>query len=325
MTTPTGQHMPSANTAHGNGFAYLDLDHALGIIDRQLSRLGGTRTGTPITVKCWSVSLVLEVPTDRGPLWFKAVPPLFAHEGRVTHWISHLLPGLVPEVVAFGPGWLLTTPLPAELGNPIGHPLDAVADLQLATVGQEDEILALGCPDRRLPVLLADITGLVRRTDLLPVTDRHELAAQLGLLDRLCQAIDRRAMPATLIHGDVNGENSRWTAHGWMHIDWTDACLAHPCVDLAQPLLGADDRLSRTVEADFYQAWATRVPPHDLAVVRAASPILGAAHQVGTYLRIIDEVGPADDHALMLRLWARRLTAALAASQTDRILQGEIR
>lgn len=321
MTT-TGHHIPGNTEPYGTGFAYLRPDQALEIVDQQTRRLGRTRTGHPATVKDWSVSMVLRVPTDQGPLWFKAVPPVFAHEGRVTDWISRLLPGLVTEVVAFGEGWSLTAALPPELGNPVGHPLDAVADLHLATIGLESEILALGCPDRRLPVLLDDIAGLIRRADLLPAADRHALAALLGPLEQLCKTVDLLAMPATLIHGDVNLENSRWTAHGWVHIDWTDACLAHPCVDLAQPLLDNGNRPSRVVEAGFYRAWAARVPPEDIEMIRTAAPALGAAHQAGTYLRILDHVGKADDHPRMLQLWVRRLTAAVEATETDHLLRG---
>lgn len=297
--------------------AHLDLRRAMTTIDDVMEATDRRRTGAAVRIKYWSVSTVLRVPTDRGPVWFKAVPPVFAHEGRITDWLGRLLPGLVPEVIGFGEGWLLTAEMPEEpRSQPKGHPLDTVVRAQVATIGRAPEILALGCPDRTPPRLLADIHGLTRRADLLGTHERQALADRLPALERLCERVTQLGIPSTLVHGDVNGENSRWTDHGWMHVDWTDSCLTHPFVELAQPLLDITAPQRHTIETGFCEAWAEYASPTDIAVARSAAPALGAAHQMGTYTRIIDQVGAVDDHQEMLRMWAQYLLAALSVSGT---------
>jgi hypothetical protein len=284
---------------------------ALARLDRALGARGRRRTGAPEIVRRWSVSTVLRAPTDTGPVWYKAVPAVFAHEGRVTAWLATIAPDAVPEVLGHGDGWLITADLGGDAGVPVGHPLDTVLRLQHATIGRTAEVLAAGCPDRRPARLLADTQSLVERADVLTPARRRALQGRLPALSRLVARIDRLSIPATLVHGDVNGDNSRWDGEHWRHIDWTDACLAHPFVELAQPLIDATPAERARIEARFTRAWSRHAPAADVQVALGAAPALGAAHQAGTYRAIIDGVGPVDDHPQMLEHWIDRLVTAL--------------
>ncbi|MEY9933144.1 hypothetical protein ABH926_007797 [Catenulispora sp. GP43] len=296
----------------GTGWLGADwLEKAVTRTDGLLARHGYRRTGVPIEIRRWSVSAVLRVPTDREPVWYKAVPPVFAHEGRVTAWLAETVPDLVPTVLGHGDGWLVTTEMPTGDEPSVGHPIDDVLRLQRTTIGRAEEILALGCPDRTPSRACASVAALAQRRDLLGADLADHVDVLLPALDRRVAEISTLSMPSTLVHGDVNGANSRWTGRGWMHIDWTDACLAHPVVELAQPLIDATAQERRALESRFDSAWSDLVPAAQMRRVLAEAPLLGAAHQAGTYLSIIDGVGPANDHPDMLRFWTRRLVETL--------------
>jgi hypothetical protein len=280
-------------------------------VDRVLHERGRRRAGDPEQVRDWSVSTVLRVPTDRGPVWYKAVPPVFEHEGRVMAWLATIAPETVPEVLGHGAGWLVTADIGESSGVPVGHPIDAVVHLQQATIGREAEILAAGCRDRTPPRLLAEMRDLAGRDDLLTTARRGALERCLPKLERQVVRAGELGIPVTLVHGDVNRDNSRWNGEHWMHIDWTDACLAHPFVELAQPLIDASPRERKLIETRFARIWERRAPASDVEAALTVAPALGAAHQCGTYRGIIDGVGPVDDHPQMLRHWVDRLVAVL--------------
>ncbi|MEU0214026.1 FAD-dependent oxidoreductase [Streptomyces sp. NPDC006265] len=291
---------------------------ALRRIDTALAGRPISRTGPPEQVKKWSVSAVLRVPTDHGFVWYKEVPPVFSHEGQVISWLARLVPGSVPEVISAGRGWHLTAGIPQSTapGASPCHPLETIVPIQCATIGRAADVLALGCPDRRLRTVPADITVLLDTCEFLGAQDTAALRHLMPVLEATCADLESRAIPSTLVHGDVNGSNSVWTRSGWMHVDWTDACLAHPFVDLAQPLLDADVHEGLSIESAFVRQWSRHAPQDDVFAALRASRVVGAAHQVGTYRRIVDQVGPVDGHPELLVTWVRHLIDALEERST---------
>ncbi|MFA1538191.1 phosphotransferase [Actinomadura monticuli] len=277
----------------------------------ELARRGIAVSGPPREIRRWSLSAVLRIPTGSGPLWYKEVPPLFAHEGRVTGWVSQVAPGSVPEVVGHGPGWQLTTEAPRPRRSSGGSPLDAIVPVQVASAGRAGELLAMGCPDRRPAGLPGAVAALSARADLLAVDERTALRRVVPVLERISRRLDGLDIPATLVHGDVSTSNAWRTDRGWVYIDWTDACVSHPFVELAQPLLDARSKARRRrIEASFARMWERHGPEKHVAVAMAAAPVIGAAYQAETYRRIIDAVGMVDGHPELLREWVRRLCEA---------------
>lgn len=261
---------------------------------------------------------MLRIPTSAGPVWYKEVPPLFAHEGRVTGWVSEVVPGSVPEVIGYGPGWQLTTEMPPPRRPPIGHPLDAIVPIQVASAGRLDELLAIGVPDRRPTGLPGAIAALSERADLLAADEMTALRRVVPLLERTSRRLDGLDISPTLVHGDVSPTNSRSTDHGWVYIDWTDACVSHPFVELAQPLLDAGSATRRRhIESSFARMWERHASRADVAVALAAAPVIGAAYQTETYRRIIDAVGMVDDHPELLHVWVRRLCSTAVTEQLN--------
>jgi hypothetical protein len=119
--------------------------------------------------------------------------------------------------------------------------------------------------------------------------------------------------PATLVHGDLHADNVRWTKHGWFLYDWTDACIAHPFVDLSMALLFDSDAAARPRTARYAALWRGIMSPEQITCAVDTAPVIGAAHQLVSYHRVIEGTKRAgmDKYMFALRGWARRLVAEL--------------
>ncbi|MFD7136158.1 phosphotransferase family protein [Streptomyces sp. NPDC059894] len=283
----------------------------LALVDEQLGRLGTARVGRPRQVRHWDVSAVLRVVTDTRPLWFKAVPDVFGHEGALAHWVSEAVPRQAPGVPAFGNAWLLAEEMAPERGQPAEHVIAAVARVQQASVGRAEELLKLGCPYRGPDTVPGAVAGLLRRTHPLSPAERDGLAQRLAKLEAVVAAVMDLGVPDTLVHGDIQPENARWTGDRWQIIDWTDGCVAHPFVELARPLMTADDTRRAEAERQFAAAWSAVLPHRILTEASRFAAVLGAAHQLETYRLMTDSIGAHPELVRLVHLWVSHLVEAL--------------
>lgn len=285
---------------------------AVATIDSALATVGRRRTGAARQAKHWGISALLQVPTDAGDVWFKQVPPLFAHEGALVTWLSDLDPQLVPAPLAVGRDWWIAHDLGAAVEVPPGQEigaLEVLTQLQQLAVGRDADLLALGCPDRRLLPLLAEVEALMGRDDLLTVDQRAALGAALPALGEHAKALDDLALPATLVHGDFHSGNVRFTEAGWVVYDWTDGCLGHPFIDLVPEGL-ADGQV-------VGERWRRTLQLWDAGQAESAGPsavVVGAAHQLVTYQRLADGTEPTSAGMWLSACggWADRLLAQLS-------------
>ncbi len=155
----------------------------------QLPALGFQPGGAMQQIRSWQRASLWRLPLQNGSLYFKAVPPMFHFEPRLTQALANWLPGRVPPVLAAGRGkfplqtanlslwrrlarlfrhnpfaskaalayhWFLMP----EVGQqsladlPTIEPLEAAirtfAEMQVTLTQHSRELLALGVPDRRL-------------------------------------------------------------------------------------------------------------------------------------------------------------------------------
>ncbi|MET9356567.1 phosphotransferase [Streptomyces sp. NPDC006617] len=283
----------------------------LALVDDELGRLGTARVGRPRQMRHWDVSAVLRVVTDTRPLWFKAVPDVFGHEGAVAHWVSEAVPRHAPGIPAFGSAWLLAEEMAPERSRPTEHVVEAVARVQQASVGRAEELLKLGCPYRGPDTLPGAVTGLLTRPHPLSPAERDGLAQRLAKLEVVVAAVTDLGVPDTLVHGDIQPENVRWTGDRWQIIDWTDGCVAHPFVELARPLMTVGDTRRAEAERQFAQAWSAILPHRVLTESSRFAAVLGAAHQLETYRLMTDSIGVHPELVRLVHLWASRLVEAL--------------
>ncbi len=263
---------------------------AVTAIDERLANAGRRRTGPAVQTKHWSISALMRVPTDAGDVWFKQVPPMFAHEGKLVRWLADLAPDVIRAPLAVGEDWWIAQDLGPACDVPAGSELGSIevlTALQWRATGRQTELLELGCPDRRLPTLVPAVVDVLEREDVLAPEPREQLQALLPRLSEAVEQLASTALPDTLVHGDFHGGNQRFTASGWVIYDWTDGCLSHPLVDLAPAGTGPEGRSDRL--ALTRQLWRQRFPRLSEQDLRCGL-IAGAAHQVVTYQRIADGV-----------------------------------
>ncbi len=157
---------------------------------------------------------MLTAPTDRGPLYFKAVEPSFAFEAPLTEALARRWPAHLPPVVAIDAarGWLLTAH-GGQVVRDLVHGEDGAvhwerllaqfAQMQIESAGEADRLIALGVPDRRLarlPQLYEEIvadreTLLVGRPGGLSEEDWKRAQAFLPEVEALCTELADCGLP----------------------------------------------------------------------------------------------------------------------------------
>jgi hypothetical protein len=308
------------------------------------STLAGLRhvvTGPVRQVRVWELSCVLRAPTDRGAAYLKATVslPLFVDEGAVTRALAGLFPGRVPAPLAVDAarGWMLLADFGQELGwdAPVELREDVVrafARLQVEAAGQAERLLAAACLDRRLGWLAAEAAAwlpAVEETGRLPTVDAAtwlsaaEVAALGEAVPRLvamCGELAAHAVPASLVHGDLHLSNVARRPGGYVFFDWSDACVAHPFVDL-HPFFQEDDEavdggLRARLRDAYLAEWTSFAPAGRLLEAWRLAEPLGALHHAVSYRSIVASVAPPIDRhmAQSTAYWLRRVLAGVAAA-----------
>jgi hypothetical protein len=287
------------------------LGAATAWLDERLASLGRARTGDVEQLRVWSISTVLRAPTAAGSVYLKSVPPLFAAEPPLTRELARRHPGRVPDVLAVDEERRLL--LMAELpGGPAMSELDpdgwetavrAYAQLQIAWVGRWPQLLALGCPDRRLDVLGRELAPALRDLpSMLPgephgLTD-EELDSLPALEEALRDAVGRLSaldLPDTLDHGDLHADNVRIADGDPVFFDWTDGCLTVPFFSLV-PLL---EHVPAEAAARLRDAYLEEWEPHlagagDAGAAFELGQLVGLFHLLVSYRRILAGIDAAD-------------------------------
>lgn len=215
-------------------------------IMEQLSK-HGYRLRAPIEqahVRVWSC--VLRVPTKSGDLYFKSASSAFAYEPALTSGLAKLWPECLPVVLAVDTArhWMLMedagrTLRSSEQGANIHtweDMLECFARLQIDLAMHQEELLALGCPDRRLAQLPALFESLLDTRPALLIgqkeglsEDEYEQLAGMGPQVRaLCAELASYAIPETLHHDDFHDGNIMLKDGRYLFFDWAECALAHP-------------------------------------------------------------------------------------------------
>lgn len=297
-------------------------------------------------LRVWELSCILTAPTARGDVYLKAIPdaPPFANEGVVMQALAGLLPDHVPVPLAVDAGrrWTVLADFGEELGDdehgwdvPVEVREDVVrtfARLQVRAAPHAGRLLAAGLADRGLGWLAEQAQGWlpeVEATGRLPAIDAAtwlsreeaaELRAAVPRLVAMCGELAGHAVPPSVVHGDLHLANVAKGPRGHVFMDWTDACVAHPFVDLLT-LFQADEELEvegpvRDRLRDAYLAeWAGFEPAgRRLRAWRLAEPLGALHHAVGDRSLAEHLRGPVDRHmAASTAWWLRKVLAGLRA------------
>jgi Phosphotransferase enzyme family len=229
---------------------------------------------------------VLRVPTADEDLYLKQCEPVQAFEAPLTVALAARWPDRVPEVVGADAerAWLLLRDggvRVRESGDVAAYvrALELYGELQREEAARVDELLALGLPDVRLPLVAAAYEPFFEDDHGLEREEAARLRALAPRFRELCEELAAFGLPDSIQHDDLHDGNV-FVRDGRVAIfDWGDSSVAHPLWSLVKPLRDAGDRGldPEPLRAAYLVAW-TAVEPEER--LRAA---LGVAVPVGIF------------------------------------------
>ena len=301
------------------------LPQAVNWVDEQLAGRGLTRSGEVEVVKRWCLSCILRVPAPAGDYYFKAAVdlPLFVNEAVLTDSLAQCYPQAVVRPVAIEPRnrWML---LP-DFGPPIGWDAPAgaqeamlrdFATLQRQTAQESQALRQMGCLDRGLPHLMAQVEPFFQelsQTNFISPPLMSQLWQRADRLRTICHELGQYNIPHTLAHGDLHLGNVAGQGDQRTFFDWTDACLTHPFLDLLT-IHTAKPPETKGHLRDFYLDFWTAVEPLErLQQAWDLAEPLCYLHQLISYFYIVINVEPAGwgDLPGAIPEWAQKIVATL--------------
>jgi aminoglycoside phosphotransferase (APT) family kinase protein len=278
----------------------------------ELQRLGRP-VGNAAQQRTWNLSAIWRLDGVRGPVWLKQVPAFFQHEAAVLRWLGERAPGYAPVLLADdGAGRMLLDHVPGEdLYDGAVDLREAIAAdhhaVQLRTVEEVEQLVALGVPDRRAEPLARWIRGA-----LAPYQTDAVGGLLAGLHARL-EAVRECGLPDTLVHGDLHPGNVRGDGDRRVLIDWGDAVVGHPAFDILRLADGVDASKGEWLRRRWSERWRASVPGCDpdraVALLRAVAALYFAA----VYATFVANIEPSERpfHAADVPAYVARAAAEL--------------
>jgi Phosphotransferase enzyme family len=245
-------------------------------------------------VLSWELSCVLRAQTASGAVFFKVAldTPLFANEASVVAELAALFPGAVPTPLAVDRGRRFL--VLADAGPVVGWraPIEireevmrAAARLQIRSAPHVGRLLAAGCLDRRLDWLAAQSTEWLTEVDLsrwLPAYEIAELRSAAPRLSDMCAELASLPVPHTIVHGDLHLGNVARGEDGLVIFDWTDACVAHPFIDMIAIGYEEDEAVAARLLDAYLAEWSGVASAAELRNAwRLAEPLTALNHAIG--------------------------------------------
>lgn len=297
-------------------------------IEKQLGELNHKPLSSVNSIKSWGLSCVLRVSTTAGNIYLKEASrlPLFCDEPVVTAKLANLFPEHIPMVLRINTerNWMLL----ADFGQPIGRnaPLKVkqeiyrlFAQMQIQSVQHIDTLLSVGCVDRRLNWLEAQIDGLFNDKNALSQLKSSEIKQLQTLapqLKNLCVELADYQIPQTLVHGDLHLGNVAFSNDNYLFFDWTDSCISHPFFDMFELFFAGNNQRFlfrlRGLRDEYLNQWTIYEPRSRLLEAWRLAKPLCALHHAITYYHIIACLEPRAKQSFKLALpnFLRRLLKA---------------
>ncbi|MBP3966672.1 aminoglycoside phosphotransferase family protein [Paenibacillus lignilyticus] len=264
-----------------------------------LGSLGIEIVAQPEPLKWWSLSCVLRVPTSHGNVYFKvnADQPLFVDEAKFLQFMSKLYQERVPVVLAAEPhhGWMLSSDSGVSIRNSVSMEqkielLRIFAGIQLDAIPHVDELLEIGCadrrPDRHIPLIAPLLDDDLMTAQLTP-EEISELRKQMPKVVEMNKKLSEYAVPSTLLHGDLNLGNVTNSNARLSFIDWTDASVGHPFMDMFLIYDESDLTLRAQLRDVYLEMWSDFEPMHRLLELWSLCEVMHAIHHAISYQSIL--------------------------------------
>jgi hypothetical protein len=276
---------------------------AVAWITETLRQAGWGEIRSLTQVRHWGISAVMRAEADGGTAWFKAVFPGFRHEPAVTGLLHHHAPGLVPPVLGVDEeaGWLLL----ADVGTPLAQAdrngsraaIERLVRAQRGFLDRTDELLAAGCPNRPLGELGRSLEAALAHPDVGAWTTLTpaRAAALVAWVEEAARALQALGIPDTLVHGDFHPGNVALVRAEAVLLDWSDAAVANPLVDVLTWIdwTRDDPELTAAVWELFLEQWEGIVDVQRFREQRNRFAGLGAAYHAVSYAGIVAGLEPS--------------------------------
>lgn len=192
-------------------------------------------------------SAFARLPTDHGPVYFKAPAPTFAYEAPLTAALARWRPDCTVPLLGVDPqrGWLLSAHAGDTLrsltrsSDQLDHwftILPLYSQLQIEMAPRVRELLTFGVPDQRLAHLPDIYARLLEDTDTLLLGREsgltHDEYRRLQSLQvpfaADCRRLAAYGLPQTLVHEEVHENNVIYGNGRHTFTDWSDCSVGHP-------------------------------------------------------------------------------------------------
>ena len=286
-----------------------------------LTRHGLAPAAPPVQIKTWNLSSLWRIPLEHGAdAWLKAVPKFFAHEGALIEALGPHAP--VPRLFGYESGRLVMRYIPGEDLRHATHAqrvamLDALVELQTAWTAKVDALTALGVADWRATALVRAIERTFERTrSQLSAAAARTLEVFIAGLDERFRALAACGIPDSLVHGDYHPGNVRGIGTDLTILDWGDAGVGHPLLDVPAFMERAPAEMAASLRDHWITLWRARCPGSDPARAWQLIEPITAARRATVYLGFLDRIEPAEHpyHRIDPRDHLQ-LTAAILAAE----------
>ncbi|HET7474009.1 MAG TPA: phosphotransferase [Candidatus Limnocylindrales bacterium] len=277
---------------------------------------GRPLTADPMPFFLRGISALLRAPTDGPDLFLKAVFPPFHAEPVLTRLLADRFPDAVPPLLAIEPeeGWLLVEDIGSawvgdipEADRPaaLGRGAAALVAIQRAVARDEAArrvLLAAGAPHRPLSGLVASVAMAIGPLGM-GVGDPLEPARAARVVagvEAAVAAVERVGLPESVVHGDFHSGNAAIVDDRIVIIDWSDAAISNPAIDVITWIAWSGSRQDEIDAAidGWIDAWSGTVDAAELRAVIDDVRIVGAAYQIVSYDGIRRNLEPATRYTM---------------------------
>jgi hypothetical protein len=172
--------------------------------------------------------------------------------------------------------------------------LPLYAELQIELAKDAQELVALGAPDKRPPMVSAAYSGLVERVGRHNSLDIKRLQALTPALESLTDAL-ASSLPATLIHEEFHESNVFVRDGRARLLDWGEATVSHPFAGLVNTLrdiafrrrLKPNGREILRLRSVYLEPWTPFGSPRELSEIFDRGYVLGALCRALTWDRVL--------------------------------------
>jgi aminoglycoside phosphotransferase (APT) family kinase protein len=144
--------------------------------------------------------------------------------------------------------------------------------------------------------------------------DLDRLRAAVPAIRALIDEAATLGIPDTLVHGDLHAGNIGLRGSGPVFFDWTDACMAHPFLDLVtfldeSDVLDAATNARERLRSAYLDEWRGVATADALARCTELAETIGMLHQAVSYQHMVPSLEEPTRSAMGggIAYWVERL------------------